>query len=220
MYQFSFIITCMLSLIYITSCNPRISEVTQKADGSPPISDLEPLSEQLEASLQTNPSDDDLDKRGWNKLSNVWGKRGWNNLSNMWGKRGWNNLSNMWGKRGWNNLSNMWGKREVTEMPPLERQAYNKQLYGGKRGWNSLTGSWGKRGWNNLSGVWGKRGWNNLSNVWGKRNYNKDDDSKRTTQWNKLNGLWGKRAADWDVPAPWDGESPDDFQGIYIPDQM
>lgn len=195
MPHFVFSITALLSLIYIVYCNPILPESSHKADSNPSIGDVEPLSEQADQLIEVPLSDEEQEKRDWNKLAGVWGKRGWNNLSNMWGKRettsdlppywgkrGWNNLSNVWGKRGWNNLSNVWGKRD----------------------WNKLSNVWGKRDWNKLSNVWGKRDWNKLSNVWGKRSSNRDDGSKRTTNWNKLNSLWGKRDADSEMPPIWE----------------
>lgn len=181
MHNFLLSVACLLSLVYVTYCNPRLPESSHKSDGGPPIGEIEPLPEQMDPLLQSQTSEEQ-EKRDWNKLSGVWGKRGWNNLQNMWGKRENSELPPYWGKRGWNNLSNVWGKR----------------------GWNNLSNVWGKRGWNNLSNVWGKRGWNNLSNVWGKRNNNRDDGSKRTTNWNNLKSLWGKRDADWEIPTVWD----------------
>ncbi|GFS28333.1 prothoracicostatic peptide [Nephila pilipes] len=215
MHNYSLILACILSLIYIATCNPRLSEETPKTDGSQPAVELEPMSDQLDPTLLS--SEEDPEKRGWEKLSNVWGKRGdWNKLNGMWGKRAdWNKLNGMWGKRAdWNKLNGMWGKRAD----------WNKLngMWGKRADWNKLNGMWGKRAdWNKLNGMWGKRGWNNLSNVWGKRTTNRDDGSKRTTQWNNLKSVWGKRDSEWDVPAVWEGmPAEDSFQGLYIPDQM
>ncbi|XP_015931114.1 prothoracicostatic peptides [Parasteatoda tepidariorum] len=194
----SLLLASILSLIYITSCSPRVPENTSKSEASQSTVDIENLNDPVIAPL-LNPDDADYDKREWTEM------RG------MWGKRGWNNLNNMWGKRDWNKLNNMWGKRETGDIPP----------YWGKRDWNKLSNVWGKRGWNNLNNMWGKRGWNNLSNVWGKRTTDKDDGSKRTTQWNNLRSMWGKRAADWDIPTVWDKIPADEtLQGLYLPDQM
>lgn len=213
MHRFLFSTACLLSLVYFAYCSPRLADNSHKPDSNPPVGEIEPISDQIDPLIQIPSSEEEQEKRDWNKLAGVWGKRGWNNLSNMWGKRetssdlppywgkrGWNNLSNVWGKRGWNNLSNVWGKRD----------------------WNKLSNVWGKRDWNKLQNVWGKRGWNNLSNVWGKRSSNRDDGSKRTTNWNNLKSLWGKRDVEWDLPAVWDRVPSEDdtFQGLYIPEQM
>ncbi|GIY30383.1 prothoracicostatic peptide [Caerostris darwini] len=113
----------VFSLFYIALCNSRLPDETSKSDGSPSTADLEPIPEQLDSSLLS--SEEDLEKRGWEKLSNVWGKRAdWNKLNGMWGKRAdWNKLNGMWGKRTssrddgskrttqWNNLKSVWGKR-------------------------------------------------------------------------------------------------------------
>ncbi|GBL75694.1 Prothoracicostatic peptide [Araneus ventricosus] len=196
------LLACILSLIYVASCNSRLPDETPKSDGSQSAADLEPVPDQLDSTLLS--SEEDPEKRGWDKLSNVWGKRAdWNKLNGMWGKRAdWNKLNGMWGKRAdWNKLNGMWGKRAD---------------------WNKLNGMWGKRETTELPPYWGKRGWNNLSNVWGKRTSSRDDGSKRTTQWNNLKSVWGKRGdSEWDLPVVWEGIPVEDsFQGIYIPDQM
>ncbi|XP_054724653.1 prothoracicostatic peptide-like [Uloborus diversus] len=210
----------LLSMVYITSCNPRISENPEKTEGNLSNADTEPVIPDQMDSTELRLSDDPPalpkygflpGKRGWNNLSNMWGKRGWNNLSNMWGKRENSDLPPYWDKRGWNNLSNVWGKRDWNKLSNVW----------GKRDWNKLSNVWGKRDWNKLSNMWGKRGWNNLSNVWGKRSDNRDD-GKRTTQWNNLKSVWGKRDAEWEAPTMWESlpSTDDSYPAVYVPDQM
>ncbi|KAF8767761.1 Prothoracicostatic peptide like protein [Argiope bruennichi] len=222
------LLACIMSFIYIAACNSRLPDETPKSDGSQSAVDLEPVPDQLDSTLIS--SEEDPEKRGWDKLSNVWGKRAdWNKLNGMWGKRAdWNKLNGMWGKRAdWNKLNGMWGKRaDWNKLNGMwgKRADWNKLngMWGKRADWNKLNGMWGKRETTELPPYWGKRGWNNLSNVWGKRTSSRDDGSKRTTQWNNLKSVWGKRGdSEWDIPAVWEGiPVEDNFQGIYIPDQM
>ncbi|GIY12130.1 hypothetical protein CEXT_558481 [Caerostris extrusa] len=176
------------------------ADEASKSDGSPSTADLEPIPEQLDSSLLS--SEEDLEKRGWEKLSNVWGKRAdWNKLNGMWGKRAdWNKLNGMWGKRAdWNKLNGMWGKRAD----------WNKLngMWGKRADWNKLNGMWGKRAdWNKLNGMWGKRAdWNKLNGMWGKRTSSRDDGSKENNPMEQLEKRVGKRAdGEYDIPAVWD----------------
>ncbi|KAG8186262.1 hypothetical protein JTE90_004238 [Oedothorax gibbosus] len=238
MHRISLTLLCILPLIYFASCNPGLPDVPPKPEANPHAIDLENLHGQLDTSLVSE-EEDDPEKRGWERLSNVWGKRAdWNKLNNMWGKRGdWNKLNNMWGKRAaeWNKLNNMWGKRGDGNWNKLNNM-WGKRGDGdwnklnnmwGKRGdgdWNKLNNMWGKRAaeWNKLNNMWGKRAeWNKLNNMWGKRGSSREDGSKRT-QWNNLKSVWGKRDAGWEGPVAWDTNEPneDSFQGVYVPDQM